>query len=110
MSNQSPLVNFSIRGFQIIFAIVVLAVSISLVKGQAHYESITRPPVLLRYAVFAGAITLFASIVGIASQWVKALEGKVILLIDITIGVVNLIGGIVSSLRIYVPKDTALID
>ena len=88
-------VNFVLRGFQTLFAAVILGLSVSLVKGQ--WEG-TKPPITLQYAAFVGGITLVAAVVGLASEWVTALQGKIGFIIDGVMTVVNLAGEVVSSL------------
>ncbi|KAF1958589.1 hypothetical protein CC80DRAFT_15112 [Byssothecium circinans] len=101
MSNQSPIINFSIRSFQAIFAITTLALSANLVRDQYKDSS---APVVLKYATFTGAVTLIASLVGAAMQWVDMLQGKVILLVDGIIAVGNLAGGILLAAGIGLSK------
>jgi hypothetical protein len=92
MSSGSPLVNFVLRGFQLVFASVVLGLSVSLVRGQAEGSN---SPISLRYASFVGGLTFIAAIIGIAGEWVSVLQGKVGLLIDGIVTLVNVAGGVV---------------
>lgn len=92
MSSGSPLVNFVLRGFQLVFASVVLGLSVSLVRGQMPGSN---SPISLRYCSFVGGLTFIAAIIGIAAEWVSALQGKVGLLIDGVVTLVNVAGGVV---------------
>ncbi|KAK3217433.1 hypothetical protein GRF29_1g3057418 [Pseudopithomyces chartarum] len=97
MSSGSPLVNFVLRGFQLVFASVVLGLSVSLVRAQAEGSN---SPISLRYASFVGGLTFIAAIIGIAAEWVSVLQGKVGLLIDGIVTLVNVAGGVLLAIQI----------
>ena len=97
MSSPSPIVNFAIRAFQVVFAAVVLGLSVSLVRGQGPGLN---SPISLRYCSFVGGLSFFAAIIGIAGEWVSALQGKTILLIDALVTLVNVAGGVVCALTL----------
>jgi hypothetical protein len=90
----NAIVNFVLRGFNIIFASIVLGLSIGLMKGQWEGES---SPVSLQFAAFVGAISLLGGFIGLAAEWVTILQGKIGLIIDGVITVMNIAGGVVSS-------------
>lgn len=90
------LVNFAIRGAQIIFAAIVTGLSIDLARGH-HWGAL---PVILGYVCFVGCVSLLAGFAGLASTWIEFLQGKIGLLIDAFITVVNLAGGLVNLLTV----------
>jgi hypothetical protein len=92
MSSPSPILNFVIRGFQILFAAVVLGLSVGMINGQ---WSGLNSPISLRYTAFVGGITFLAGIIGIAAEWVSVLQGMVGLIIDGLITLFNIAGGVV---------------
>jgi hypothetical protein len=87
------LVNFAIRGTQIIFAAIVTGLSIDLARGH-HWGGL---PVILGYVCFVGCVSLLAGFAGLAASWITILQGKIGLLIDGFITAVNLAGGLVSA-------------
>ena len=90
----SPIVNFAVRGFQILFAAVVLGLSVGMVKGQGPGS---QSPISLRYTAFVGGVTFLTAIVGIAAEWVSVLQGMVGLIIDGIVMLLNIAGGVVCS-------------
>lgn len=95
MSSPSPLLNFVTRGFQIIFAAVVLGLSVGMIKGQGPTFN---SPISLRYTAFVGGATFLAGFVGLAAEWVSVLQGKISLLMDALITLLNIAGGVVRNL------------
>jgi len=91
MSNS--LVNFGIRGAQIIFAAIVTGLSIDLARGH-HWGGL---PVILGYVCFVGCVSLLAGFAGLASSWIEVLQGKIGLILDGFVTAANLAGGLVSS-------------
>ena len=96
---SKSLVSFALRGFQVIFAAVVLGLSVSLIRDQGYkfgtderYSS----PIILRFAAFVGGLTLLTAFVSIAAEFVSALQGKILFVIDAIITLINVAGGIVS--------------
>lgn len=101
MSSPSPVLNFAIRGFQIVFAAVVLGLSVGMIKGQGPFLS---SPISLRYTAFVGGISFLTGFVGIAAEWVSVLQGMVGLIIDGLIILLNIAGGVLLAIQIGVPK------
>jgi hypothetical protein len=89
------LVNFALRGTQIIFAAIVTGLSIDLARGH-HWGGL---PVILGYVCFVGCVSLLAGFAGLAASWITILQGKIGLLMDGFITIVNLAGGLVSLPR-----------
>jgi hypothetical protein len=88
------LVNFIIRGAQIICAAIVCGLSIDLARGH-HWGGL---PVILGYVSFVGCASLLGAFAGLASSWIDVLSGMIGLLIDGFIILINLAGGLVSRL------------
>lgn len=90
---MTPIVNFAIRGFQALFAIIILGLSVDLVRGQKYGDL----PATLGFAAFVGGVSIVAVVIGIASTWVEALQGIIGAGIDGVVAVINLAGGVVCS-------------
>jgi hypothetical protein len=90
-----------LRSLHIIFAIVVFAISITLVATWNHTmrEGSVRIslPFALGWATFTGVLSSFASFVGMASNWIEALNGRCTFLLDGVSVLANLLGGVVSQ-------------
>jgi hypothetical protein len=98
MSRVNLLVVSGLRGFQILFAVVVLGLSVTLIKGHTTIEDSrvkTGPPPMLSLSVAIGAVTLVAAIASLAIAWTNCLREYIELVIDVTIVVVNMVGGTV---------------
>ncbi|KAF9735401.1 hypothetical protein PMIN06_002613 [Paraphaeosphaeria minitans] len=97
----SPILNFALRGFQILFAAVVLGLSVGMIKGQGPGLN---SPISLRYTAFVGGVSFLTAIVGIASEWISILQGMVGLVIDGLVTLLNIAGGVLLAIQIGVPK------
>ncbi len=86
------IVNFPIRGFQFLFGIVILGLSVSLIRSH-HIGDL---PGTLSFAAFVAGITIVGALVGLGGSFISILEGPVGLAIDAGVAVINLVGGIVS--------------
>lgn len=95
MSLTSPVVAFAIRGVQALFAIVVFGLSTTLIKGH----KVGSLPLTLGFVAFVGGVSFVAALLGIASHWIKVLQGKVGMVVDAVIVGLNLAGGIASPTR-----------
>lgn len=93
MASTSPIITFAFRGTQALFAIIVCGLSTTLIKGH-KFGSL---PSTLGFIAFVGGISLVAALLGIASHWVKVLQGKAGILVDVVIAGLNVAGGVVSS-------------
>jgi hypothetical protein len=81
------------RALQLIFAIVVLALSVRAAKWQV-YGSV---PATTAFADFTGGFAVLVSLVGIASIWISAIPALIMSMVDGLASVLLLAGGIVSS-------------
>ncbi|CEL03841.1 hypothetical protein ASPCAL04981 [Aspergillus calidoustus] len=74
------LISAILRGFQAIFAVIVLGISVDLARGQeTALESV---PAATGYAAFCGAFGTLAAFIGVASLFVSSLEGIVTWALD----------------------------
>ena len=92
MSN--PLVNFIVRGFQFIFGVVILGLSVSMIRDH-HWGNL---PSTLGFAAAVGGVTILGALIGITATWISLLEGFVGLIVDGFVAIINAAGGIVSEL------------
>lgn len=88
----NPIINFAIRGFQGLFAIVILGLSVDLIRGH----KIGDLPATLSFAAFAAGLSIVGVIIGVAATWVEILQGIIGAAIDGVVAVVNLAAGVVS--------------
>ncbi|KAJ5652748.1 hypothetical protein N7507_010174 [Penicillium longicatenatum] len=84
------------RGFQLIFSVIVLGLSITLARQQ-YYGSV---PSQTGYAAFAGALGVLVSIVGVVALFVDSLSGVIIWVLDGVAGVALLAAGIVYAVTL----------
>jgi hypothetical protein len=89
----SKIINIGLRFAQAVFGSVVLALSITLIKGQRYGMS----PAATNYSSFVGAFTLLGAIIGLASTWIEFLQSFIGIGIDALILLFNLAGGVVSA-------------
>ena len=82
------------RIFQMIFAIIVLALSVR----AANWQEIGSVPTTTAYCAFAGAFALLVTIVGFASIWLTAIPKIIMSGLDGLAALLLLAGGIVSLL------------
>ncbi|KAH7127060.1 marvel domain-containing protein [Dendryphion nanum] len=94
MSN--PIFTFALRGAQLVSAAIVFGLSVNLVQGQVHGGA----PVSLGFAAFVGAASLVGALVGLAANWVDALQGIIGLGIDGILTLVNLAGGVLLAVKL----------
>ena len=87
----STLANWVCRAFQLLFGIVILGLSVTLIRGH-HWGAL---PATLGYAAFLGGVTIIAALVGVAAVWITFLEGIVGMAIDVLAALLNIAGGIV---------------
>jgi hypothetical protein len=80
------------RIFQLIFAIIVLALSVR----AANWQQIGSVPTTTAYCAFAGAFALLVTIVGFAAMWFTAIPNMIMSGLDGLTALLLLAGGIVS--------------
>ncbi|KAH6878129.1 marvel domain-containing protein [Alternaria rosae] len=92
----NPLLNFVVRGFQALFGIVVLGISVSLIRGH-HWGGL---PASLGFSAFVGGVTILGAAIGVAGLFFSFLDGMIGLIVDGAVAVINAAGGIVLALKI----------
>lgn len=80
------------RIFQLIFAIIVLALSVR----AANWQQIGSVPTTTAYCAFAGAFAVLISVVGFAAIWLTAIPKVIMSGLDGLTALLLLAGGIVS--------------
>ncbi|KAF2867891.1 marvel domain-containing protein [Massariosphaeria phaeospora] len=93
----SPVVNFALRGAQALFSIVVIALSVTLIKGQVYKKD---QPATFGFSVFVGAISLLGALLGIAAHWLDVLQSIIGVAIDVLILIINLAGGVLIAVKL----------
>ncbi|KAF1913975.1 marvel domain-containing protein [Ampelomyces quisqualis] len=95
-----------LRGLQVVFALVVLGLSATLIKthgtsgeGYWRYKTSGIPPTL-SLATAVGAVTLIAGIFNLVVAWTELLREYVEILIDLVIMVANVVCGTVISIKL----------
>ncbi|CAG8974971.1 hypothetical protein HYALB_00012094 [Hymenoscyphus albidus] len=81
------IVTLAARGFQLLFAAVVLGLSVSLITGfgptsLGGNKDKMPESTLIIYGAFCGALGLLVSLIGIAACFVEAIQGIIILALD----------------------------
>lgn len=92
MPSTNPVLTFTIRGTQALFAIVVFGLTTSLIKGH-HLGSL--PHTLIFVALVSG-FSLTGAAVGIIANWATKLQGQIEVLVDAVVVILNVAGGTVS--------------
>ncbi|CAI6338750.1 unnamed protein product [Periconia digitata] len=80
---------FAIRGVQFLVAVIILGLSVNLVV-EHKWGSL---PATLGFTVFVSGISLVAVLAGFASIWVEKLQGKIGMIIDGVVALINVAGG-----------------
>ncbi|KAI9923913.1 hypothetical protein ASPWEDRAFT_109092 [Aspergillus wentii DTO 134E9] len=84
------LVTSILRAFQLLFAIIVLGLSVNLAKGQVRGSA----PAETGYAAFTGGFGIVAAFVGIVALFVDSLSGIISGALDAVASIAFLAGGI----------------
>ncbi|KAH6620059.1 marvel domain-containing protein [Boeremia exigua] len=96
MASTNPVITFAVRGTQVLFAMVVFGLSTTLIKGH-HYGKI---PSTLSFVAFVGAVSIIAALLGVASHWMHVLQGRVGVIIDAVVAVLNAAGGTLLAIKL----------
>ncbi|EGY14719.1 hypothetical protein VDGD_05883 [Verticillium dahliae] len=75
---------------QTIFALVALALSIDLLRGQLDGA----PPGSIQFAVFVGSVGLVVALLGLAGMFVDKIPSNVVMVFDVMSGLLLIGGGI----------------
>lgn len=89
-----------LRGLQMLFGIVVLGLSITLIKGQSKRwddgRTAPAPPTILPLAAAIGAVSLAAAIFSLVIAWTNLLREYIEMAVDVVVILLNIVGGVVS--------------
>jgi hypothetical protein len=78
---------------QILFSVIILGISVSLIKGQAWPSAV---PSQTSYAAFCGGWGIVIALIGVVALFVEFLQGIIIAGLDGLTTLLMLAGGIVS--------------
>jgi hypothetical protein len=87
-----------LRGFQILFGLVIFGLSIMLVNdhnlhgGQSGWP---RVPIILPLAIAIGALSVLAAVFSLVIAWTNYLREYVEMAVDVVVVLVNIVGGVV---------------
>jgi len=93
------IVTLALRILQLLFGIVVLALSIVLIKDFGPVpEGLTahKVPSLIDYGAFCGGAALVIAVVGVVAAFIEGLQGIIMMALDGLAAFFLLAGGIVS--------------
>lgn len=83
-----------VRAFQLLFTVIVLALSITAAKWQAYGPV----PAITGFNAFAGAFGLLVTLIGFAAIFIEAVPGFIVAILDLLAFIFLLAGGIVSDI------------
>jgi hypothetical protein len=87
-----------LRGIQMLFAIVVIGLSVTLVKGHNDHNGFTglsKPPTILPLATAIGALSLVTAVFSLFVSWTDLLREYIEMLVDVVVIMANITGGTV---------------
>ncbi|TVY44469.1 hypothetical protein LOCC1_G003404 [Lachnellula occidentalis] len=99
------IVTLAVRALQLVFAIIVLALSIVLIKDFGPvYEGYKEGnvPSLIDYGAFCGGASIIIAIVGVVAAFFEALQGITILALDALASFFLLAGGLAFAIKLKV--------
>jgi hypothetical protein len=110
-SKINLLASSALRGLQMLFGIVVLGLSVTLVKD--HYDhrnwddryGISKAPFILSLAAAIGGLSLVAAVFNLTIAWMEFLKGYIEMIVDVIIIVANVVGGSVGNSESITGKD-----
>ncbi|TVY41928.1 hypothetical protein LSUB1_G000798 [Lachnellula subtilissima] len=97
------IVTLAVRVLQLVFAIIVLALSIVLIKNFGPvYEGAKegKVPSLIDYGAFCGGASIVIAIVGVVAAFFEALQGVIVLALDALASFFLLAGGLLEIAQI----------
>jgi hypothetical protein len=92
-ANRSPAHHVNGSRLQIIFSVIALGLSVSLINGQLAWTG--SAPSQTDFAAFCGGWGILIALVGCAALFVEALQGMIITILDASAVLVSFVGGIV---------------
>ncbi|TVY21246.1 hypothetical protein LARI1_G000301 [Lachnellula arida] len=99
------IVTLAVRVLQLVFAIIVLALSVVLIKNFGPvYEGAKegKVPSLIDYGAFCGGASIVIAIVGVVAAFFEALQGVIILALDALASFFLLAGGLAFAIQMKV--------
>jgi hypothetical protein len=87
-----------LRGVQILFAIVVIGLSVTLIKGHNDHNGFTglfKPPTILPLAAAIGALSPVTAVFSLSVSWTDLLRECIEMLVDVVVIMANITGGTV---------------
>ncbi|KAI9702153.1 MAG: hypothetical protein M1820_006235 [Bogoriella megaspora] len=90
MAGISFIATLVTRFFQILFAVVVLGLSVTMVKWQGVGD----PPATSEYGAFSGGFALLVGLIGIATIFIEAIPGLISVAADALAAIFTLAAGI----------------
>jgi hypothetical protein len=91
------LVVAALRTFQLLFGIVIIGLTATLIKDQVFNGTL---PSSIAYAAFAGAFGIIAGVVTIVALWVDAIQIIFVLGLDALATVFYIAGGVVLAVKL----------
>lgn len=101
MAGISFIATLVARFFQILFAIVVLGLSVTMAKWQFFGDS----PATTDYGAFSGGFAFLVGLVGLAAVFIEAIPAVIVAGADALAAVLTLAAGIVSSTMTFRALD-----
>ncbi|KAH4608101.1 hypothetical protein HBH82_085900 [Parastagonospora nodorum] len=108
MQSKLNLLSSSVlRGLQMLFGIVILGLSITLIKSQRKaWEGSAldiiapAPPTILPLAAAIGAISLAAAVFSLVIAWTNILREYIEMLVDVVVIMLNMVGGVIIAIKL----------
>ena len=104
MQSKCNLITSSVlRGFQMLLAVVVLGLSVTLIKDHNNHNRISgfsSAPVILPLGVAIGAVTLVTAVFSLTVAWTNFVHEYIEMLVDVVIIMANVVGGMVCLMEI----------
>lgn len=80
-----------LRGFQALFGICVLGLSVTLIRGY-KWGSL---PASLGFTAFVGGFSFLMAVISAVINWKNILQGKIAMVTDMLVALLNVAGGVV---------------
>jgi cytochrome bd-type quinol oxidase subunit 2 len=94
------IITLAVRVLQILFAVVVLALSVVLIRGMGPVfegHTVQKVPSLIDYGAFCGGAGIVIAVFGVVAAFFEPLQGIIIMALDALASFFVLAGGIVSA-------------
>jgi hypothetical protein len=87
-----------LRGLQMLFSLVVIGLSVTLVKNHNNHggeEGYPGPPTILPLSTGIGALSLVAAVFSLAIAWTNCLREYIEMVVDVVVIAANVVAGTV---------------